>query len=337
LKDSEHAPVGLRIYSGAAAAPNNHGIGEIVMLHLHSLREGLPLLRALGSDIRIQILETLEKNGPMHMADISAAVGITDGALTPHIKALDQCGMITVEVASGRHGVQKVCYIKERKIIIEAFETERDHNVFETEIGVGQYTSYEVYPTCGLATHSHLIGEVDDPRHFASPERTQSDILWFGHGYVEYMIPNFLTAVDDLQEIQISMEICSEAPGCADDWPSDIYFYINGKELGYWTSPADFGDTRGIYNPDWWFRHWNQHGLYKLLLVNKTGTYIDGKRISDVMLDDLKIGQNPNITFRLSVPETAKNVGGLTIFGRTFGNYHQDIKVRMQYKRKEKT
>ena len=110
-----------------------------------------------------------------------------------------------------------------------------------------------------------------------------------------------------------------------------------GTKLGYWTSPSDFGDTQGIYNPDWWFRNWNQHGLYKLLSVNKVGTCIDGKKISDVNLQSLGIDQNPNITFRLSVPETAKNVGGLTIFGRTFGNYHQDIKVRMQYKPKSKT
>lgn len=306
------------------------------MLHLHSLREGLPLFRTLGSEIRVSILETLAKNGPMHMAAISKAVGITDGALTPHIKALESCGMIAVEVASGRHGVQKVCYIKEERILVEANENERKHNVFETEIGVGQYTAYQVYPTCGIATHEHMIGEADDPRYFASPERMKGDILWFGHGYVEYMIPNFITSTNDLLEIQVSMEISSEAPGCADDWPSDIYFHINGRELGYWTSPSDFGDTQGIYNPDWWFRNWNQHGLYKLLSINTTGTYIDGKKISDVVIEDLGIEQNASITLRLSVPETARNVGGLTIFGRSFGNYHQGLKVRMQYKRKGK-
>lgn len=306
------------------------------MLHLHSLREGLPLFRALGSDVRIRILETLVKNGPMHMSAISEAIGITDGALTPHIQALLKCGMVSIEAASGRHGVQKICYVKEERILVETWENERDSNVFETEIGVGQYTAYQVYPTCGIATHDHLIGQVDDPRQFASPERIHSDILWFGHGYVEYMIPNFITGAIDLTEIQISMEICSEAPGYAEDWPSDIYFHINGKELGFWTSPADFGNTRGIYNPDWWFRNWNQHGLYKLLSVGKGGTSIDGRKISDVRIGDLEIGQSPNLTFRLSVPETAKNVGGLTIFGRTFGNYPQDIKVRMQYKQKEK-
>ena len=150
------------------------------MLHLRSLREGLPLFRALGSDVRIRILETIGESGPLHMSAIASAVGITDGALTPHIKALNGSGLIAIEVASGAHGVQKVCRIKEDRILVETQPAAGGHSVFESEIGVGQYTAYEVYPTCGLATAEHLIGVVDDPRHFASPERTQAGILWFG-------------------------------------------------------------------------------------------------------------------------------------------------------------
>ncbi|MBN1777550.1 MAG: winged helix-turn-helix transcriptional regulator [Clostridiales bacterium] len=304
------------------------------MLHLRSLRESLPLFRALGSDVRIRILETVAQNGPLHMSAIASAVGITDGALTPHIKMLEDCGLLSIEVASGAHGVQKVCRIKEERILVETRPEDGERSVFETEIGVGQYTAYEVYPTCGLATGEHLIGEVDDPRHFASPERTQADILWFGSGYVEYMVPNFLTASQELLEIQLSMELCSEAPGSAEHWPSDIHFHINGRPLGFWTSPADFGETPGVYNPKWWFRGWNQHGLFKLLSVNKSGTFIDGMRISGVRIGDLNVEGSPNINFRLSVPETAGNVGGLTVFGRSFGNYHQDIKVRMSCRNK---
>ena len=71
--------------------------------------------------------------------------------------------------------------------------------------------------------------------------------------------------------------------------------------------------------------------MYKLLSVNRSGTFIDGIKISDVRIGELGIAPGASVTFRLSVPETAKNVGGLTIFGRSFGNYHQDIKIRMLY------
>ena len=33
----------------------------------------------------------------------------------------------------------------------------------------------------------------------------------------------------------------------------------------------------------------------------------------------------------MAVPDTAEHVGGLTIYGKSFGNYNQDINVRISY------
>ena len=303
------------------------------MIHIQKLRDGLPLFRALDSETRISIVELLSAKGPQPMTAISQELGITSGALTPHIKALVDCGLVDVEMSVGKHGLQKVCSVVQERIIIDPTPLDEGRNMYETEIGVGQYTAYEIYPTCGIATSDHLIGEVDEPRFFGYPERTNAGIVWFGKGYVEYMVPNLLRANQRLLELQISLEISSEAPGVSEDWPSDIYFSINGRELGYWTSPGDFGRTEGIYNPDWWFRNWNQHGLFKLLSVNDSGSFIDGFKISNVRLSDLGIDNSTNtMTLRLGVPDKARNQGGLTIYGRGFGNYLQDIKVRMHYR-----
>ena len=43
--------------------------------------------------------------------------------------------------------------------------------------------------------------------------------------------------------------------------------------VGTWLSPGDFGDSRGLFTPDWWFPNWNQYGLLKLLVINKKGTF----------------------------------------------------------------
>ena len=302
------------------------------MLHIHELRDGLPLFKALGSDTRIAILELLYENGPMRMTDISERLGFTSGALTPHMKMLTDVGLVTINIGTGKHGVQKICSATEDRILIDPVQTRRDINVYETEIGVGQYTGHDVYPTCGLATPEHIIGTEDDPRFFASPDRINAGIVWLGSGYLEYMLPNFLKENQKLVEIQITLEVSSEAPGYSEDWPSDISFYLNGVEICQWTSPADFGATKGIYTPDWWNRNWNQHGLFKLLNVNHAGTFIDGGKLSDVTLDDLPIENGAPLTLRISAPKEAKNAGGLTIYGRSFGNYDQDINVRMHYK-----
>jgi predicted transcriptional regulator len=89
---------------------------------------------------------------------------------------------------------------------------------------------------------------------------------------------------------------------------------------------------RGIYTPSWWDRNWNQHGLFKLLSVDSSGTYIDGLKRAKTSLQDLNITPNSSLVFRIGVPKTAENVGGLTIYGRGFGNYDQGIKTRLHYK-----
>jgi predicted transcriptional regulator len=34
---------------------------------------------------------------------------------------------------------------------------------------------------------------------------------------------------------------------------------------------------------------------------------------------------------RIAVPDAARHIGGLTLFGRDFGNYNQDIEFRILY------
>ncbi len=301
------------------------------MLHIKSLDEGLELFKALGSDIRVEIIKILLNENAMNMNELASRLNITNGALTSHIKKLEECGVVTVSSEASGHGNQKVCAVHLDKILIELQDKPENENIYTTDIKVGLFADYNVFPTCGLATSNRLIGEVDDTRYFAHPDRYEADILWFTKGYVEYAIPNFVPVNQRIDEICISMELSSEAPGVNNVWPSDIYFYLNETLLGTWTSPGDFGDVKGIFTPDWWFPNWNQYGLLKMLVINHKGTFIDGLQISDVTIDQFKITSKSPLKFKLEVPENAEHVGGLTIFGRGFGNYNQDINVKMAY------
>lgn len=301
------------------------------MLHIKTLDEGLDVFKALGSEIRISIIKLLLKNKGMNMNELASSLNITNGALTSHIKKLEDSGIVTIVSESAGHGNQKKCMVHLDKILVELDTQEHQKNIYETEIKIGHYSDYQIYPTCGLATKNQLVGEVDDARYFAHPSRIDSDILWFTKGYVEYIIPNFLPVSQKIDQITLSVELSSEAPGVNDIWPSDIYFHLNDKCLGMWTSPGDFGDVKGIFTPDWWFPNWNQYGLLKLIVINNTGTFIDGLQISDVSLKDLNLDYKSTIKFKFAVPEDAEHVGGLTIFGRNFGNYNQDINVRIHY------
>ncbi|MCD8039066.1 MAG: winged helix-turn-helix transcriptional regulator [Lachnospiraceae bacterium] len=301
------------------------------MLHITSLNDGLELFKALGSDIRVEILNILLEENNISMNELASRLSITNGALTNHVKKLEASGLITTSGEAAGHGNQKICSIIQNKILIDLEKADDFSNVYDTEIKIGHYSNYRIYPTCGLASKRALIGEVNDPRYFEHPERYNADILWFTKGYVEYVIPNFIPSSQNITQITISAELSSEAPGINENWPSDIRFYLNDVCIGSWTSPGDFGDVKGLFTPDWWPPNWNQYGLLKLLIINRKGTFIDGLKISDVTINDFHLDYHSSLRLRMAVEDDAAHVGGLTLFGKSFGNYGQDIKVRLHY------
>jgi predicted transcriptional regulator len=51
-----------------------------------------------------------------------------------------------------------------------------------------------------------------------------------------------------------------------------------------------------------------------------------------VALQDLDLDDHPWITVRIGIEEDAVNIGGMNIFGSRFGNYPQDIVMRMRFR-----
>jgi predicted transcriptional regulator len=299
------------------------------MIRANTDRKWLPLYEALASEVRLHILELLAEK-PMNLKEIAARLELSSAILTMHIRKLELSRLIRTKMVRKQGGTHKICSLAETDVEISLPHAGTEERLFyEQNIPVGHYTSFDVHPTCGLATREKLIGQFDDPRYFLDPERVNAAILWFGRGFVEYKTPNYLLLSQQPEELEISFEIASEAPGANDQWPSDIQFYLNDVRLGEWTSPGDYGgDSRRRFTPDWWTV--NQYGLWKILRVNRTGTYMDGQKISDTTLDDLKLEKH-FWTIRFAVEEDAQHVGGLTLYGTGFGNYNQDIQFRMYY------
>ncbi|GIO39472.1 transcriptional regulator [Paenibacillus antibioticophila] len=288
----------------------------------------MALYEALASEVRWSIMGLLADT-ELNVKDIADRLELSPSIVTMHVRKLELAGLIGSHRVRLNGGTHKMCFLKEKSVEIELPSTQRTVQIREQPISVGHYTAFEVHPTCGLGTLEKEIGVWDDPRYFLDPERVHAAILWFGWGYVEYKIPNYLLADQTADAIEISMEIASEAPGLRDYWPSDIEFIFNGISLGTWTSPADFGRAaRGRLTPEWWHRNVNQYGLLKTIRIDASGTFMDGEEMSGVTLADLKL-REPFWTLRFAVDEQAVNVGGLTIYGAGFGNHNQDIVVRV--------
>jgi predicted transcriptional regulator len=307
-------------------------VGSVIEIYLednYSMVESV--FKALASERRLQILSYLT-NRNSSVIEIAAALDMPNSTATMHINILAKAGLVRTELTPASRGLQKVCYrICDRLLIHMPMLATTNKNVIDIEMPIGAYVDCKVSPTCGLAGESGVIGEFDDPKHFYDPERIYAQLLWFRAGYVEYRFPKRLPHQVILESLQVSLEIGSEAPLHSDDWPSDIMMWINGVEIGTWTSPADFADMRGVLTPDWWEEWSSQYGLLKMWKVTPQGSFIDGMQVSDVTLDEIKIANNEFITVRIGVKSDAVNVGGLNIFGKQFGNYPQDILMRLTY------
>lgn len=301
------------------------------MLHIKNIDDGIDIFKALGSDIRIEIIKLLLEKKEMNMNEIATGLNLTNGGLTSHVKKLEECGIIKINSDTDGHGNQKLCRLNLDKILIDISTPQQDEKVYETSIAVGHYSDYSVSPTCGLASSTQIIGEFDDPRYFSHPDRFNSDILWFTNGYIEYQVPNLLPFNQKIDSISFMLELSSEAPATNNEWPSDIGFYINDTYIGLWTSPGDFGDVKGIFTPAWWPFSLNQYGILKNITINENGTFVDGKKVSDVTTNTLNLTYKSNINFKLAVLENDKRAGGITIYGKHFGNYNQDISVKIEY------
>ncbi|OMF29801.1 transcriptional regulator [Paenibacillus sp. FSL H8-0548] len=292
--------------------------------------KNMKFFECFSSQTRVKMIELLGVQ-PLNIKSLSEALDIKSPIVTRHIHMLEEAGIIRCENVPGKRGMQKICHLQltQAMLLFKSIPEKAETKRYAVSVPVGHYSAYQIKPTCGLASDSKMIGMCDDPRYFADPEHVHARVIWFGSGFVEYRIPNYMVNNETPDSLEISMEICSETPCAVNHLPSDIAFSINGVGIGIWTYPGDFGNTRGTHTPEWWYKN-IQHGLMKTLRINKQGSFIDGVQVSDVTIEQLMLAYDKEILFRISCSATAKNCGGVTLFGKGFGNHNQDIEVTLR-------
>lgn len=292
---------------------------------------GGEILKSLAAPARLAILSLLHERGPLNVNDIADLLELPQSSTSSHINSLESTGLIKTESQKGRKGSQKVCRAVYEEIVLSFTGTKQaDQNIIEVAMPVGLYSEFDVEAPCGLCSDAGIIGFLDSPDTYLSPDRMRANLLWFTRGYVEYQFPNNARiAGKAISELELIMELSSEVPGTSDNWPSDINLSINGQLVAVWTAPGDYGDQRGKYTPDWWKLAGSQYGHLKSFRVNQNGTYIDGMLVSKVTLSDLNLEDHRSIRVKISVPDGTEHPGGINIFGKKFGNYDQDIVLRL--------
>lgn len=296
--------------------------------------ELVKVTHALSTELRLSMMKLLNTRR-MNVAELAEALGIPVSTAASNVKVLEQAKLIETELLPASRGAMKVCRrtYDDIKIRMNAPELHGSdlNRCYEIEMPIGSFIACEVYPTCGMVSEEGPMIAEDSPAGFFHPNRLQAQLIWLRKGYLEYRYPLELPPGAQIQSIQFSMEICSEAPNYDPDWPSDITLWINGVEIGTWTSPGDFGGRRGKLNPSWWSDSGTQFGLLKTWCIDDTRSMLDEKEISAVTLNELNLASRSYVDMRIGVKEDAAYKGGLNLFGKRFGDHEQDLRMKIHY------
>lgn len=306
-------------------------MAKIKELDMENINELCDIGKALSVPIRVEILKLLYQDN-LIIGEIAKLLDIPQSSAAFHLKLLEKAGLIRMEERPGSRGTMKVCSRKLDFLNICLLERNKDINeIVSEEMPVGAFTGCKVHPTCGLFSPKGVIGMEDTEYGFYHANRFEAGLFWTSAGYVEYKFANALPKSRRPKSITLSMEICSEAPGYREDWKSDITVWINNHECGTWTCPGDFGSKRGRLNPLTWADGSSQYGMLMTWEVRKQGSFINGTKATEIYLEELGLMDKPFISVRIGNKEDAKYIGGFNIFGKSFGNYEQDIVLSIEY------
>ena len=298
---------------------------------LENIKEICEFGKAISSPVRLEIIKLLYQDN-YSISQIAEALELPQSSTAFHLKLLEAADLIRMEEQPGSHGTMKVCSRKQDYANLCFLPRSSQINqVVSIEMPVGSFVDCSIFPTCGLYTPTGVIGMEDKEYSFYLPERMTAGLLWTSKGYVQYKFPNQLPAGRLPVSLAFAMEICSEAPGYAENWRSDITLWINGIECATWCCPGDFGSRRGRLTPSLWPNGSTQYGIWVKWEIRGDGTYINGEQVSKVRLSDIAISDKPFVAMTIGNKKNARYEGGFNLFGKTFGDYPRDILMEIEY------
>lgn len=288
-------------------------------------QQSLSIFQALSHVDRLKIIELLHKEA-VPLQELKEELHISASSLSKHLKVLEDAQLITLRYGDHEQRKQRFASLKTNFISIHFPQNLFPEltKVSET-VKLGHFTDFSATPSCGLATDKEIIGAVDNPKSFLNQHRVDAGLIWLSQGFLEYKIPKPLKNDSEIEMLDISMELSSEFPISNNTWPTTLNIILNDCPVARVTISGNFSDVRGILTPDWWDDGFSQYGILTHIRINRFDTSVDGVKVSDHNLLDTKIESSDFINLRIETEQVDGRYGGLTIFGKQWGNHAQDI------------
>ena len=306
-------------------------MSRLIEIDLNDKEQVALIAKALSVTARLDIINMLFMNA-LSIQEISQNLKIPASSVGVHVRILEEAGIIRTERQNINGSLYKLCHIEKHLVhIILRASVENVNDVSTESIPIGSYSDCYAEPHCGLISEESFIGTEDDIRSFYLTNRINAQIIWLTKGFLEYKAPNILPKHKRCKKITITMELCSEAPGFDEDYKSDIYMTINGKDCGFYRSNGDYGLRRGLLTPLFWQDGLSQYGKLVTWSVDDNGVFVNDSIVNNTSIADLNIENADYIKFRIENRKDSKYSGGINIFGEKAGDYKQPIILKIEH------
>ncbi|MDD7157468.1 MAG: ArsR family transcriptional regulator [Firmicutes bacterium] len=305
---------------------------QVAMFSLHDddIPVAAEVFKALGNEIRLKIIK-MTFHGNTRVSEIGKKLNLGNSTVLFHIEVLRKAGLINVDYEPNKKGFVQNVTVKHSMMALALFYTtdemlKSEFRTYSVEMPVGAYVDARVDDYISYADDFKVYNP--NERGIFSPERMNASLLWLSKsGFVEYAFPAEWKS-EKPECVEFSLEICSEAPLSRMGWKSEVTFSLDEKELCSYICPHDFGDRRGVLTPAWWKTGGSMYGELIRIGIKRDGVYLNGEKVRSQPSLDLFENDRPDRTlFKVECKKDSEFVGGFNIFGKTFGDYPQNIRM----------
>ncbi len=111
------------------------------MLSFDSLQSAEEVFKALSAPMRLKIMDLIYENERMSMNNLAEALGLTNSAISMHVGKLEDAGLVTIQVESGKRGIMKVVKPTDTSLFVNMApkaQTE-EKQFYQDEIAIGYF------------------------------------------------------------------------------------------------------------------------------------------------------------------------------------------------------
>ena len=293
---------------------------------------------ALSHPIRLEMLKVLQ-HGAKSIPELAEMFDLSITNCIFHANILEKAKLINITLL--HHGKTnkkvRVCTRLLRKFNVNIFLGDNkqfpgpNKEIFNYSCRVGEFIDISPNVNASFATKEKVF--FGTWKGIYSSNRFDAEIIWSDGGVITYAFPNDFTVVGEIEELNLNLEMCSETLDHDNLHQSDITFWINDVELFTYHCPGDYGDRKGLLNPEYWSKNKNvlptQYGDYLHITIKKSKIFLNEVVVNDRFdINDLNLSNGNKIKLTIGNKKGCDHPGGWNIFGKGFGDYPIDIELQ---------